>query len=493
MTPVHVVNIALILALAWRSHWPYVAPAAVIPAFLASMAWHRAHPAPAAWKGVMLLAGSLYAVFIAYPFVVRRGARAYRDPHLTAVVASAFFFVVARTAFAQGGLTSIVGLVPVGEAAVLALLLRDLLSLEAPGGRDLGRLALVAGAALAFVTVAIPLQLKHQWITIGWMLEGAALSWLYRRIPHRGLLWSALALMSVAFARLALNPAIFVYEPRGMRVFNWYLYAYLICGVTLFVAALVALEDRRSHRGPAARLVGAARRRRDPAVPAAEHRDRGLLRDRSRDHVPVRRDPRPGSDLHHRLADFRPRPPHRRHLPSQSRRPDDRRRADRGHDVQGVPVRYGIARRPVPGRVARRAGGFAVAGRARAAEVRAAGARARGRRRQRRRREDRPDFPRARSRSSRSRRWRRPRPPPGRRRRRRRFDSSGRSHPTARARAGWPSTCRSWPVSTGISAIFGSSTSTGARSRTCSCSSRRPSRCGNRRRFCRSPRPTSTS
>ena len=43
------------------------------------------------------------------------------------------------------------------------------------------------------MTVAIPLQLKHQWITIGWALEGAALSWLYRRIPHRGLLASAVA------------------------------------------------------------------------------------------------------------------------------------------------------------------------------------------------------------------------------------------------------------------------------------------------------------
>ena len=96
------------------------------------------------------------------------------------------------------------------------------------------------------MTVAIPLQLKHQWITIGWMLEGAALSWLYRRIPHRGLLWSALALMSVAFARLALNPAIFLYEPRGMRVFNWYLYAYLICGTALFVAGwwLSKTDDR---------------------------------------------------------------------------------------------------------------------------------------------------------------------------------------------------------------------------------------------------------
>jgi uncharacterized membrane protein len=256
MTVAHAVNISVILAIAWRHHWPYVAPAAVVPAFVASMAWQRMHPEPAAWRAVLLMAGSLYAVFTAYPFVLRGRARDYRDPHVTAVAASAFFFLVARAAFAQGGLTPFVGAVPVGEAAVLALLLRDLLRLQPPGDRDLGRLALVAGAALAFVTIAIPLQLKHQWVTIGWMLEGAALSWLYRRIPHRGLLCWAVALLSVAFARLALNPAIFVYEPRGMRVLNWYLYTYLICGAALLLAGWwLSKTDDRIARLPRASSV----------------------------------------------------------------------------------------------------------------------------------------------------------------------------------------------------------------------------------------------
>ena len=99
--------------------------------------------------------------------------------------------------------------------AVLALLLRQLLRQESAGSRDLGRLALVAGAALAFVTVAIPLQLNEQWITIGWALEGAALAWLYRRIAHRGLLLTSAGLLGAAFVRLALNPEIFHYAPRS--------------------------------------------------------------------------------------------------------------------------------------------------------------------------------------------------------------------------------------------------------------------------------------
>ena len=191
---------------------------------------------------------------MAYPFILDRRARDSREPHLTAIAGSVFFFFAARAALVQGGLSSVVGIVPVAEGLMLALLLRELLAIQPPGRRDLGRLALVAGSALAFATVAIPLQLKHQWITIGWALEGAALSWLYCRVPHRGLFYSAVALLSTAFARLALNPAIFVYEPRGTRVLNWYLYAYLTCGAAMLAAAwwLSKTDDRIAEPLPRA-------------------------------------------------------------------------------------------------------------------------------------------------------------------------------------------------------------------------------------------------
>jgi uncharacterized membrane protein len=242
----HVVNVAILLALAWKQKWDYVAPAAVAPAWIAAASWQSQHGRPAEWRGTLMLTSAMYAVFAAYPFVLDRRARTSRDPHLTAVAASVFFFFAARAAFAQGGLTSYVGVVPIVAAAVLALLLRELLVIQPAGERDLGRLALVAGASLAFATVAIPLQLKQQWITIGWALEAAALCWLYRRVPHRGLFYAGVTLMAVVFGRLGLNPSIFFYEPRGMRIFNWYLYAYLTAAVSMLMGAwwLVKTDDR---------------------------------------------------------------------------------------------------------------------------------------------------------------------------------------------------------------------------------------------------------
>jgi uncharacterized membrane protein len=237
LTALHVVNLSLILWLAWVRQWQWIGLAAVIPAWLATAVWYDSHRQPEQWTQVLTLALSQYLVFAVYPFLLGSRARESRDPYLTAIGGSVFFFFAARMALLQGGLSSIVGVVPVFLGAVLTLLLRALLRIEPRGKRDLGRLAIVAGSALAFATVAIPLQLDKQWITIGWALEGAALAWLYQRIPHRGLLYWAMALLSVVFVRLAMNPEILVYEARGMRVFNWYLYAYVICSVAMFVAA----------------------------------------------------------------------------------------------------------------------------------------------------------------------------------------------------------------------------------------------------------------
>jgi uncharacterized membrane protein len=243
---VHVVNLVLLLVLAWESEWPWVAPAAVLPAWIAAARWHDSHAARADWLSSAMMTLSLYSVFMAYPFVLGRRASGSRAPSLAAIAASAVFFFTAREALLQGGFGQFVGAVPVVEGAVMALLLRELLRIEPTGARDLGRLALVAGTALGFATVAIPLQLNHQWITIGWALEGAALAWTYRRIPHRGLLYWSFALLALVFARLAFNPEVFGYEPRGYRIFNWYLYTYLICGAAMFLAAwlFAKTEDR---------------------------------------------------------------------------------------------------------------------------------------------------------------------------------------------------------------------------------------------------------
>ncbi len=257
---VHLLDVALILALtSWRG-WSFVAVAAVVPAWMAVGEW-QANGA-VQWQWLLVLAASLYALFLAYPFVLGSRGRRSRDPYVAVVLAGAMFFFAGKDAFEAAGLHAIVGAVPLAVALSLGQIVRHLLDLEPPAERDTGRLAFVAGAALAFVTVTIPLQFQHQWITVGWALEGAALAWLLRRIPHRGLLYAATALLAVVFVRLTLNPEILLYETRGsMRVLNWYLYSYASCAAAMFAAAWwLRGQDSRLIAGlpPAAAALPAA-------------------------------------------------------------------------------------------------------------------------------------------------------------------------------------------------------------------------------------------
>jgi hypothetical protein len=259
--------LAGILALAFPVWWPRLAPASVATTTILAVCWPIAatgggsgtagshHP----WWTRLVLALAVYVPYLAFPPILGRRARTMRAPVLAAVLASCGFFVLALDALKAGRLDAWVGALPVAQAGVLALLLmwlragtggsagRPLEAEAAAAERDRGQLALVAGAVLAFVTAAIPLQLDREWITIGWALLAAALAWLYTRVPHRGLLAWIAGLTLATLLRLALNPAVLLYHPRGgPPIWNWFLYGYLVPALALLAAARILgrVDDR---------------------------------------------------------------------------------------------------------------------------------------------------------------------------------------------------------------------------------------------------------
>jgi hypothetical protein len=93
---------------------------------------------------------------------------------------------------------------------------------------------------------------------VAWALEGAALVWLFRKIPHRGLLLWAAALLSTVLVRLTLNPAVLSYHSRSsVRIWNWYFYTYAIAAFALFAAARL-LPEKVRREWPKAQPVTAA-------------------------------------------------------------------------------------------------------------------------------------------------------------------------------------------------------------------------------------------
>ena len=97
-----------------------------------------------------------------------------------------------------------------------------------------------SAVALGFLSVAIPLQLEKQWITLGWALQGVAVIALWKRLDHPGLKYFGLALLAAVTVRLVANPEILDYYPRsGWPIVNWLMYTYLVPAAALLGAASI--------------------------------------------------------------------------------------------------------------------------------------------------------------------------------------------------------------------------------------------------------------
>ena len=179
------------------------------------------------------------AVFTTFPFLFRRHFENKTTIWAVAALAAPLHFFLIYNAVRHLLPHRPLGFVPAAVAIPLLIgfsILRKRTPMSSPARQ--AQLALFGGATLFFLTLIFPIQFERQWITVGWALEGAALCWLFRKIPHPGLRLVGLALLLVAFARLALNPAVLTYHPRAaVPILNWYLYTYGMVIVAMAAAA----------------------------------------------------------------------------------------------------------------------------------------------------------------------------------------------------------------------------------------------------------------
>src|SRR5438046_375970 len=114
-----------------------------------------------------------------------------------------------------------------------------------------GVIAWFGAVAMGFVTVAIPLQLEKEWITIGWALEGLAVTALWVRLDYPGLKYFGWALLCAVTVRLVANPAVLGYYPRpAFRIVTWLLSAYRVPAAALLgTAALLHPRELVRARG----------------------------------------------------------------------------------------------------------------------------------------------------------------------------------------------------------------------------------------------------
>jgi len=233
-----------------------VLPAVALVSVLAlEHAWHFQHFDPARASLPLLWYLGFYALFTAFPFIFDRKFLGKTAPWATAALAGPLHFYLVyhliRTAYPNW----VPGLVPAAFAlpSLLGLfVLIDRPPLTSPARN--AQLALFGGATLFFITLIFPIEFDREWITVGWALEGAALCWLFHRVPHPGLRLAGVALLVTVFTRLALNPAVLTYHSRAaFPIFNWYLYTYGVVTVCLFAAARLLAPPRNRVLGHNAR------------------------------------------------------------------------------------------------------------------------------------------------------------------------------------------------------------------------------------------------
>jgi uncharacterized membrane protein len=235
-----------LLVMGRNQGWHLFVLAGAIISSMGQVVWAGQHFSSDQAGHQLILGFVPYLLLSGYPVLLGQRTKDSRVPFYIAIFASASFFVAGYCSMKWGPLSAYMGALPLFESLVLAALLFFIVrKLEPTGPRNIGRLALVAAAALAYLTCAIPLQLSNEWLTLGWALEAAALGWLTKRLHHPGSMVGSVALSAAVLVRLVANPAVLAYHLRSDSPFlNFYLYTYLIAATSLYVAAWFLREEK---------------------------------------------------------------------------------------------------------------------------------------------------------------------------------------------------------------------------------------------------------
>jgi uncharacterized membrane protein len=126
------------------------------------------------------------------------------------------------------------GVFAIGMALVYAGVAKLLLDRRATTRAEM---LLLIGVALTFVTLAIPIQLKSNWITIAWAVEGLAILWTGIEMKSQRLRGIAHGLFGLAILKLALWDTPWSYRAAFTPVVNKYFLSSLFVIVCLCAAA----------------------------------------------------------------------------------------------------------------------------------------------------------------------------------------------------------------------------------------------------------------
>ena len=222
-------------ALALLKRWRGLSSLAFGGTHLLFWLWYGDHYHPRKLGAVMVFQSGVFLLFLLAQLgrrLIKRQPATVEDLGLLLINPLVFF----ATAYylLNSNHHDWVGVFAIGMALVYAGTAKVLLDRST---RSRSEVLLMIGIALTFVTLAIPIQLRANWITIAWSVEALTMLWVGLKTKSTWLQWIGLGLFAQAVGRLVFRDSPVGYRPMFTPVMNKYFLSSLAVIACLFGAA----------------------------------------------------------------------------------------------------------------------------------------------------------------------------------------------------------------------------------------------------------------
>lgn len=242
-------------ALALLKQWIGLRSLAFAGTHLLFWLWYDGNYHPRKLGAVMVFQSAVFLIFLVAHLgtqLVQRKAPTFEDLGLLLInpfvfFATAYHLLNPDLHHWMGNFALVMALLYAGAAR--ALLYRTT--------TNRSQLLLMVVTGLTFMTLAIPIQLRPNWITIAWSVEALTMLWAGIETEARRLRAMAFAVFALALVRLVFWDTRFDSGPVFTPVLNKYFLSSLVVAACLFGAAAVyqRLGERKHVSAPRLRLV----------------------------------------------------------------------------------------------------------------------------------------------------------------------------------------------------------------------------------------------
>src|SRR6266542_1512399 len=222
-------------ALALLKHWTGLSSLAFTGTHLLFWLWYDSNYHPRKLGAVMFFQFAVFLVFLLAHVgrqLVGRQSATLED--LGLLLINPFVFFATAYHLLNANHHEWMGVFAIGMALLYAGSTKILLSRSATNRSE--ALSMIA-VALTFVTIATPIQLQSNWITIAWAVEALVMFWAGLEIRSQRLRALAYTLFGLALVRLVFWDTPGVSRPIFMPVFNKYFLSSLVVTGCLFTAS----------------------------------------------------------------------------------------------------------------------------------------------------------------------------------------------------------------------------------------------------------------